>query len=75
MDGRCQKKNSWSAVKFRRRGLGGQTKVVFPIKPEIHNKRKKQQNITGDIEIKNNLTIFGGEGGEDNEGKGFQELL
>ena len=40
----------------------------------IINKRKKQ-NITRDIEIKNNLTIARGERGGDNGGKGFQELL
>ena len=38
-------------------------------------KLQLSQNITRDIEIKNNLTIARGEGGRDNGGKGFQELL
>ena len=42
---------------------------------DIINKRKSKQNITGDIEVKNNLTIARGEGGRDSGEKGFQELL
>ena len=38
-------------------------------------KEKSKQNITRDIEIKNNVTIDRGEGGEDNGGNGFLELL
>ena len=34
-------------------------------------KEKSKQNITRDIEIKNNLTVTRGEGGWDNEGKVF----
>ena len=41
----------------------------------IINRRKKQKNITRDIEVKNNLTIARGEGGRDSQEKGFQELL
>ena len=36
---------------------------------------KSKQNITRDIEVKNNLTITRGEGGGDGGEKGFQELL
>ena len=38
-------------------------------------KEKSKQNITWDIEIKNNVTIATGEVGEDSGEKGFQELL
>ena len=41
-------------------------------------KKKKPvclQNITRDIEVKNNLTIAKGEEGRDSGEKGFQELL
>ena len=38
-------------------------------------KEKIKQNITRDIEVKNNLTITRGEGGGDGGEKGFQELL
>ena len=36
---------------------------------------KSKQNITRDIEVKNNLTIARGEWGGDSEERGFQELL
>ena len=36
---------------------------------------KSKQNITRDIEVKNNLTIARGEWGGDNEERGLQELL
>ena len=38
-------------------------------------KKKSKQNITRDMEIKNNLTVTRGEGGGGNGWKGFQELL
>ena len=41
----------------------------------IINKRKKQKNITRDIEVKNNLTIARWDRGAERWGKGFQELL
>ena len=41
----------------------------------INNKIKSKQNITRDIEVKNNLTIARGEWGGDSGEKGFQELL
>ena len=36
---------------------------------------KSKQNITRDIEVKNNLTIARGEWGGDSEERGLQELL
>ena len=36
---------------------------------------KSKQNITRDIEVKNNLTIARGEWGGDSEKRGLQELL
>ena len=46
----------------------------FSFNWNIINKRTKQ-NITRDIEIKNNLTIARGEWGGDSAERGFQELL
>ena len=36
---------------------------------------KRKQNITRDIEVKNNLTIVKGECGGESEERGLQELL
>ena len=41
----------------------------------IINRRKSKQNITIDIEVKNNLTIARGEWGGDSGERDFQELL
>ena len=41
----------------------------------IHQKKKSTQNITRDIEVKNNLTIVRGEWGGDSGKRGLQELL
>ena len=41
----------------------------------IINRRKKQQNITRDIEVKNNLTIARGEWGGDSGERVLQEVL
>ena len=38
-------------------------------------KKKRKQNITRDIEVKNNLTLGRGECGGDSEERGLQELL
>ena len=38
-------------------------------------KKKRKQNITRDIEVKNNLTMDRGEWGGDSEERGLQELL
>ena len=39
------------------------------------NRKKMKQNITRDIEVKNNLTMGRGEWGGDSEERGVQELL
>ena len=41
----------------------------------ISTKEKSKQNITRDIEVKNNLTIARGEWGVDSGERGLQELL
>ena len=41
----------------------------------IIKKRKSKQNITRDIEVKNNLAIARGEWGGDSRERGLQELL
>ena len=41
----------------------------------INNKKKSKQNITRDIEVKNNLTMDRGEWGGHSEERGLQELL
>ena len=46
-----------------------------PVKGEIIIKEKSKQNITRDIEVKNNLTIAKGEWGGDSGKRGLQELL
>ena len=56
-------------------GSEGQISYDLTFNWNVINKRKKQANITKDIEIKNNLTVTRGEGVENNGGKGFQELL
>ena len=38
-------------------------------------KEKSKQNVTRDIEIKDNVTIARGEWGEDSGERGLQELL
>ena len=42
---------------------------------DIINRKKRKQNITRDIEVKNNLSIAMGEWGGDSEERGLQELL
>ena len=49
--------------------------MFSPLTGTQSTKEKSKQNITRDIEIKNNLTIARRESGGDNGGKGFQELL
>ena len=41
----------------------------------INRKKKSKQNITRDIEVKNNLTIARGDWGGDSVERGFQKLL
>ena len=62
----------------KRNKPGGEGQIPYDLtfNYNIINKRKKNnQNITRDIEIKNNLTIARGDGGGDCGEKGFQELL
>ena len=49
--------------------------MISPLTRTYSTKEKSKQNIIRDIEIKNNMTVTRGDVGEDNEGKGFQELL
>ena len=46
-----------------------------PLTVTLSTKEKSKQNITRDIEVKNNLTIARREWGGDSGEKGFQELL
>ena len=41
----------------------------------VPHKEKSKQDITRDIEVKNNLTIARGEWGGDSTERGLQELL
>ena len=56
---------------------GGEGKIPYDLtfNGNIINIRKSKQNITRDIEVKNNLAIASGEWGKDGVEKGFQELL
>ena len=49
--------------------------MISPLTRTYSTKEKSKQNIIRDIEIKNNMTVTRGDVGEDNEGKGVQELL
>ena len=49
--------------------------MISPLTGTQSIKEKSKQNITRDIEGKNNLTIARGEGGRDSGEEGFQELL
>ena len=49
--------------------------MISPLTGTSSTKEKNKQNITRDIEIKNNLTIARGEGECDSGEKGFPELL
>ena len=41
----------------------------------INRRKKRKQNITRDIEVKNNLLMGRGEGGRNSREKGFQEIV
>ena len=60
-------------AKWNKPGGEGQIPYDLTFNWNIINKQRKtnKQNITGDIEIKNNLTIARGDSGE----RDFQELL
>ena len=65
-------------AKWNKPGGEGQTPYDLTFNWNITKKRKSKQNITRDIEIKNNLTVSIREVGEDNGGgeeKGFQEYV
>ena len=49
--------------------------VISPLTGTKSTEEKRKQNITRDIEVKNNLTIVTGEWGRDSEERGLQELL
>ena len=49
--------------------------MISPLTGTLSTEEKSKQNITRDIEVKNNVTIARGEGGGDTGEKGFQELL
>ena len=46
--------------------------MILPVSVTESTKQRSKQNITRDIEIKNNLTVTRGEVGEGNGGKDFQ---
>ena len=49
--------------------------MISPLIGTKSTKENSKQNITRDIEVKNNLTIARGEWGGDSGEKRFQELL
>ena len=49
--------------------------MISPLTGTQSAKEKRKQNITRDIEVKNNLTIARGEWGGDSDERGLQELL
>ena len=49
--------------------------MISPLTGTQSTKEKSKQNITSDIEVKNNLTIDRGEWGGNSGERGLQELL
>ena len=49
--------------------------MISPLTGTQSTKEKSKQNITRDIEVKNNVTIARGEWGGGSGERGFQELL
>ena len=49
--------------------------MISPLTGTLSTEEKSKQNITRDIEVKNNLTIARGEWRGDRGKRGFQELL
>ena len=49
--------------------------MISPLTGTSALEGKSKQNITRDIEVKNNVTIARGEGAGDSEERGLQELL
>ena len=64
-------------VKWNKPDSEGQIPYDLTFNWNIINRKKKKrkQNITRDIEVKNNLTMDRGEWGGDSEERGLQELL
>ena len=59
-------------AKWNKPGGEGQIPYDLTFNWNIINKRKKANNITRDIEVKNNLTIARGEGGGDSRERGLE---
>ena len=70
MDGAGERYAKWNKP-------GGEGQILYDLTYNwnIINRKKSKQNITRDIEVKNNLTVARGEEGRDSGEKGFQELL
>ena len=62
-------------AKWNKPGGEGQIPYDLTFNWNISTEEKSKQNITRDIEVKNNLIIARGEGRKDRGKKGFQELL
>ena len=62
-------------AKWNKPGGEGQIPYDLTFNGNIINKEKSKQNITRDIEVKNNLTMGTGECGGDSGKRGLQELL
>ena len=63
-------------VKWNKPGSEGQIPYDLTFNWNIINRKKKRkQNITRDIEVKNNLTMDRGEWGGDSEDRGLKEVL
>ena len=62
-------------AKWNKPGNEGQIPYDLTFNWSIINRIKNKQNITRDIEAKNNLTVARGDRGRDSGEKGFQELL
>ena len=62
-------------AKYNKAGSEGQIPYDLTFNWNIINRIQRKQNITRDIEVKNNLTIASGEGWQGNGEKGFQYLL
>ena len=62
-------------IKWNKPDGEGQIPYDFTFNWNIIHRKKRKQNITRDIGVKNNLTMDRGEWGGDSEERGLQELL
>ena len=62
-------------AKWNKPGGEGQIPYDLTFNWNLINRIKNKQNITKDIEVKNNLTIARGEEGRESGEKVFQELV